>query len=59
LSKKRSASDVKELDLLDHMLTAPVDLLEQKGILTHKEWEKKIKEKIKERMSLVDFRDLK
>ena len=31
---------------MDHMLTALVDVLERKGILTSAEWEKEIKEKI-------------
>ena len=34
--------------LLDDMLSALVELLEEKGILEYEEWERKIKEKIKE-----------
>ena len=40
---KREPSE--EIDLLDTMLSSLVELLEEKGILTQAEWEKKIKEK--------------
>ena len=47
---KRKRDSVKELateiDVLDHMLTALVEVLEEKGILTQEEWEQKIKAKI-------------
>lgn len=36
----------EEIDLLDTMLTSLVDLLEEKGILTQKEWERRIKERV-------------
>ncbi len=36
----------EEVDLLDTMLTSLVDVLEEKGILTHEEWEKRIKQQI-------------
>ena len=35
----------EEIDLLDINLTSLVELLEEKGILTQDEWEKRIKEK--------------
>jgi hypothetical protein len=35
-----------EIDILDHMLAALVETLEEKGIMTNEEWEKKIKAKI-------------
>jgi len=35
----------EEIDLLDTMLSSLVELLEEKGILTQEEWEKRIKEK--------------
>ena len=38
---------VEEIDLLDTMLTSLVDLLEEKNLVTHEEWEQKIKKKIK------------
>ena len=37
----------EEIDLLDTMLSSLVDLLEEKNILTHIEWEQKIKKKIR------------
>ncbi len=36
----------EEVDLLDTMLTSLVELLEEKGIVTQEEWEKRIKEKV-------------
>lgn len=57
-TKNSRKSMQKEIDLLDDMLTALVDILEEKGILTHEEWEIKIKMKIDESKSLVNFRDL-
>lgn len=35
-----------EIDLLDTMLTSLVELLEEKGLVTQKEWERRIKEKV-------------
>jgi len=47
---KRKRNSVKELadeiDVLDHMLTSLVEVLEEKGVLTQEEWEQKIKAKI-------------
>jgi predicted DNA-binding transcriptional regulator len=47
---KRKKDRVKELafdiDILDQMVAALVDVLEKKGILTSEEWEKEIKAKI-------------
>jgi hypothetical protein len=49
MSKKKKDA-IKELgleiDILDHMLAALVETLEEKGIMTNEEWEKKIKAKI-------------
>jgi DNA-binding HxlR family transcriptional regulator len=45
--KRDSIKDLKdEIDVLDHMLTALVETLEEKGVLTQEEWEEKIKAKI-------------
>jgi hypothetical protein len=41
---KREPSE--EIDLLDTMLSSLVELLEEKGIITQEEYEKRIKEKI-------------
>jgi transcription initiation factor IIE alpha subunit len=49
-TKKTDKQRIKELsieiDILDHMLAALVDVLEKKGVLTSDEWEKEIKSKI-------------
>jgi len=37
----------EEIDLLDTMLSCLVELLEEKGILTQEEYEKRIMEKVK------------
>jgi hypothetical protein len=37
----------EEVDLLGTMLTSLVELLEEKGILTQEEWEKRIKSHVK------------
>lgn len=36
----------EEVDLLDTMLSSLVELLEEKGILTQEEWEKRVKKRI-------------
>jgi hypothetical protein len=49
-SKAKSASTDQiagELDIHDAMITSLVEMLEQKGILTQEEWEKKIEKTIK------------
>jgi predicted DNA-binding transcriptional regulator len=47
---KRKKDRVKELaieiDIIDHMIAALVDVLEKKGILTSEEWEKEVKSKV-------------
>jgi hypothetical protein len=42
---KREPSE--EIDLLDTMLSSLVELLEEKGVLTQAEYEKRIMEKVK------------
>lgn len=42
---KRAATE--EIDLLDAMLSNLVELLEEKGIITQEEYERRIKEKVK------------
>jgi hypothetical protein len=44
---KRSKKELsEEVELLDTMLSALVELLEEKGVLTQKEWEQRIKEQV-------------
>ena len=35
-----------EIDIIDHMFAALIDILEKKGILTSEEWEKEVKSKV-------------
>ena len=47
--KKNEIRELKqEIDILDHMLDALVNVLEEKGVMTSEEWEKKIKTKLEE-----------
>jgi len=59
---KKNKNEIREvedeIDLLDDMLTSLVELLEEKGILTQEEWEKKTRQKIKAKPS-TSIRDLK
>ena len=49
MTKEKEIKELKEeIELLDDMLSALVELLEEKGVLKYEEWEKKIKKKIKE-----------
>jgi hypothetical protein len=44
---KRSKKELsEEVELLDTMLSSLVELLEEKGVVTQAEWEKRIKERI-------------
>ena len=44
--KKTKQELEEEVDLLDTMLTSLVELLEEKGVVTQKEWEKRISENV-------------
>jgi predicted transcriptional regulator len=49
----------QEVDVLDHMLAALVETLEEKGVMTTEEWEAKIKEKIEKiARTHQSFRDI-
>jgi len=55
---KSEIRDVKdEMDLLDDMLASLVELLEEKGVITQEEWEKKIKHRVEGKPS-QSIRDL-
>lgn len=48
MKKSRTRKELsEEIDLLDTMLSSLVELLEEKGVLTQDEWEKRIKEHVK------------
>jgi len=56
-NKKNAIKELaQEIDILDHMLSALVETLEEKGILTQEEWEQKIKVKIEK--AVQSYRDL-
>lgn len=55
MSEKDASEDV---EVLDDMLAALVDLLVEKGILTHQEFEEKVRKRIEESKSLTRFKDL-
>ena len=44
--KKSKAKD-DETDVLDTMITSLAELLEEKGLITHEEWERKIEKNLK------------
>ena len=44
--KKNKQELAEEVELLDTMLSSLVELLEEKGVVTQVEWEKRIKERI-------------
>lgn len=44
--------NLKEIRTLNKMLVALVDLLEEKGILTHEEWDDKVKQELEETKGL-------
>lgn len=47
MTKNKPKRDItEEIDLLDTMLSSLVELLEEKGVLTQEEWEKRIKKRV-------------
>jgi DNA-binding HxlR family transcriptional regulator len=55
--KKETVKELaQEIDILDHMLTSLVEVLEEKGIMTQEEWEQKIKAKIEK--AAQNYREL-
>jgi hypothetical protein len=58
-SKRDKTRDLaEELDVFDTMLSALVELLEEKGILTQKEWERRIKRKSLRAKGMTSYRDI-
>lgn len=53
MAKKRKSVSDEEHDVFDKMLSSLVEILEEKGIITNEEWEKRIKQKIDESVGLV------
>jgi len=60
MSKKKDLTRelAEELDSLDIMLSSLVEVLQEKGILTEDEWEKKIKANIKKSAGKTKYRDI-
>jgi len=59
LSRKNQIKELaQEMDVLDDMLTALVEILEEKGILAREEWENKIKSKVEKHSRLTSYRDI-
>ena len=62
MSKKTNRDLIRELaneiDVFDDMLTSLAEILEEKGILTQKEWETRIKSKIEKRSKSASLRDV-
>jgi polyhydroxyalkanoate synthesis regulator phasin len=49
----------KDVEMLEDMLTSLVDLLVEKGIITQKEYEAKVRSLLEESAGLTRFDDLK
>jgi len=47
-----------QLHTIDNMITSLVELLEERGVLTQEEWEKRIREKEEKDKELTRFEDL-
>jgi len=62
MSKKTNRDLIRdlanEIDVFDDMLSSLVEVLEEKGILTQEEWEKKIKSKVEKRSKSTSYRDI-
>lgn len=58
-SKRDRTRDLaEELDVFDTMLSALVELLEEKGVLTRKEWELRVKRKSLRAKGMTSYRDI-
>ena len=58
MSKKLIRELAEELDTLDDMLTALVEILEEKGIVTQDEWESRIKLRVEKKSETKSYRDI-
>ena len=47
MTEKTKQELAEEVELLDTMLSSLVELLEEKGIITQAEWEKRIKQQVR------------
>lgn len=51
-------SELKDVEIVEEMITSLVELLEEKGIIKEHEFDKKLKERLKESSKLTKFDDL-
>lgn len=62
MAKKKEKNLLKEIaeevDTFDNMLSALVELLEEKGILTQKDWEDRVEQKLLKAKKTVSYRDI-
>jgi len=60
MKKRRNPSKelAEEIDMLSDMLDSIVDLLEEKGILTHEELDRRIRKRVEEKAGLTSYREL-
>jgi hypothetical protein len=56
--QNKSKALAEELDVFDTMLSALVEILEEKGIMTQEEWEERIRIKTMKAAGVKSYRDL-
>jgi len=56
--RDRTKELAEELDVLDTMLTSLVELLEERGIVSHKQWEERIRAKTTKAGGSKSYRDI-
>jgi len=56
--RNRTKEIAEEMDAFDVMLSALVEILEEKGILTQEEWEKRIEIKTLRATGVKKYRDI-
>jgi len=48
----------EEIEILDDMLSSLVDILVEKGIITHEEYDSKVKQRLEDNKDLTRFEEL-
>lgn len=48
----------EEMAILDAMIVSLVDMLEEKGLLTHEDWDIRVKNALKQERKLTDIKEL-
>jgi DNA-binding MarR family transcriptional regulator len=56
--RDRTKDLAEELDVLDTMLSALVEILEEKGITTQEEWEERVRIKTMKAAGVKSYRDM-